>query len=174
MNGSNDYSKGYININRQIFTVKEFMQEKGNVKLLIMLLMRSCRDNVFKIGIKKLGAWVGVKTTSTIQEYVESLRKYFRINVSNNGVLIFDMKKDKFVKNDIADEDNYIGNRVITFCKQFKIHYTYEDLKELVKMFKQFDKSWRKLFYALYEMTKNSFLVQTRLINHIMGTLKQA
>jgi hypothetical protein len=169
---ANDYTKGYININRVSFTTPEFMSLKGNVKLLIMLLMRSCRDNQFKISIEKLAGWINVTTISKVLEYIEALKEYFNISISNSGILTISMKKDKFVKNSESDDDRNIRHRIITFCKQFNIHYVSSDLKDLIIMFKQYNRSWRKIFYALYESTRATFLVQPKLINKIMGSLK--
>lgn len=167
-----DYAKGYININRVIFTTKEFMGLKGNVKLLVMLLMRSCRDNQFKISIKNLSAWVNVNTISKVLEYIEALKEYFNISESDAGILTITMKKDKFVKNTESDDIGNIRHRITTFCKQYKIHYVLSDLQDLIIMFKQFGRSYRKLFYALYESTRKTFLVQPRVINKIMSNLK--
>lgn len=133
--------EGYINTGHDLFYSDSFRALKGNEKLLAMQLLKISGVNKrYRIGmdvfLEKYANLFRV-TRRTIQAYIHSLKRFFKICIKNRLYVIIP-EQECFKYNAPGDSKNLSDHLVSVACRRNRATYTDESLKDTIGLVKQY------------------------------------
>lgn len=156
-----NYKKGYVALNFDFLKSGDFYNLNKNIQLFTIHIIRLLRDNKLKLTDDTLKTFKVFDSKS-----LEVLSKYFNIDRCpkyDNGY-VFAML-DSARRSSEATYERYATNKLIVFCKENQIKYTWQELKDTAQsIVNQIRKHRVRVLDALF-ISKHLGHLQPKLIN---------
>lgn len=155
-----DFKGGYVNINLDFILSERFILLKVNLKKFFLRLL-SLQANTKQVKILK-----DTLKRYKVNKYMKELSTLFDIVPDGDGYL-FSIKPELLKKSHNGDYFEY-EQKVVTYCREYHIGYTFEELKDSVKVIINTFNHQRvaRMHKALDYIRKKGWL-QPKLITHI-------
>lgn len=170
-----DDRKGYFNTNRAFLHTPEFYKLKVNEKRLCILLAKKYQtNNYMRFGLdvypETIASWLGIKSTSLVFEYMETIKNFFPHNrVTKGRGVMFHLFKDNvipFDSNLVSENERFLSHKIIAFCREHRISYTLKDLKDLIILIGQYASiSIGYLYGTICDVLINKRSIEPKLIH---------
>lgn len=154
-----NYKEGYLDLNLDLILSKMFIKLHVSMKKLLLRLLGS------QAGKRNVKVTKEMLKQYKVYYYFEELKSLFNITDYENGWL-FTLRKELRKKSHNTYFLQY-QQKLINYCKKFKIGYTLNDLADSVNVIINNRRMMYKVNKALDYIREKIHLLQPKLINHI-------
>lgn len=168
---NNDYSEGYINLNRKAFRTLRFIALKAHEKFLVLDWLKITHENTssYQVGTKHFYAkYRGILrvTARVIRGYLKNLKKFFSIGIKEKKYFITYMHstfKERFPR---AEEKQYFDHCIRRECRRKRISYDEPSVQDTTGLIGQY----RALKSDTLEMLE---LLYSAILKSVEGKVKK-
>lgn len=135
-----DYEKGYINTNHNIFYTKEFRDLKAGAKLLAMVIMKASYSGIgeWRIGTGKFYdkyTKIFNVTKRVLRTYLMQLKKFFSIGIKDGIYYMRPMNIVYRKPGQKTENESYTEHEVEVTCRRNRIKILYpNDIKDVYNL----------------------------------------
>lgn len=186
-----DYKKGYLNMNHDIFFSKDFIRMTAIEKLLLMDLMRKCQKNSVNGGkyhvslvtfydtyTKQFKAYgkKGKLSKRVLQNCMKTLRKFFNIGIHDKKYWISPkdiLFKQEEVENSRTEEGNLKKHLSKVIGRREKLDYTTEEMQDTINLLNTFRERFEESKVNPVESLFSAVRMSLEVINKGIDNIKK-
>lgn len=171
-----DDKKRYLNINRDVFFEKNFLDLKANEKKILMKVIMEYRpERDYYINITQIGKWIGIENMQLLRSYIEKIKIFFRIGYKkkynkDKKIIIFQRynKDTETLYENKTIFYHYTKSRLRALLRQYKVQYIGNEMDDLIKLVYQYKENFGLLYQIIIDTICLNRSIRPKLINHLI------
>lgn len=173
-----DDKKRYLNVNRDIFFEKNFLDLKANEKKIMMkMVLLYIPKFDYYINILEIGKWLGINNIQLLRSYIEKIKIFFKIGLKqkynkDKRVIIF-QRGNMDITESYQNQSifyHYTKLKLKSMLRKFKVQYTNQEMDDLITLVNQYKEYSGLLNQTIIETVFEKRSVEPKLINYKIKT----
>lgn len=177
---SKDDKKRYLNINKDIFYSKSFIQLKANEKKLLIkiLLQKPNSKKAFFLRIDTIKSWINIDNIQLINSYITKLKKFFEIKLSGKTkgekslfVIVPNYQLESILNRaSYSIKTFYFKHKLRCLCRQYNASYDDKTMNDVLTLLNQYGDYLNTLEHIIIDTIHEKGSLEPKLINYIMNS----